>query len=110
MAYKSHGSVYMDIAAFKRAGHDYLAYFVFLYPKILILYSRVYSLGMAYESHGSVYMDIAAFKRAGHDYPKLQPAKGRATEAEMEESEGSHKAMAGEKQSKGDFSLWKASI
>ena len=40
-------------------------------------------------------MDIASFKRAGHDYPKLQPAKGRATEAEMEESEGRAYALFG---------------
>lgn len=78
-------------------------------PEIVAFIERIVERGLAYESNGSVYMDLAAFKRAGHDYPKLQPSKGKATEAEMEESEGSHKAAAGEKRSAGDFALWKAS-
>ena len=66
--------------------------------------------GLAYESNGSVYMDIAAYRAAGHDYPKLEPSKGKATAAEMAESEGTlHTAAAGEKRSASDFALWKAS-
>ena len=42
-------------------------------------------------------------------YPKLEPSKAKATEAEMEESEGAHTAEAGEKRGKGDFALWKRS-
>ena len=45
-----------------------------------------------------------------HDYPKLEPSKGNATQAEMEESEGSlHVAEAGEKRNAADFALWKKS-
>ena len=47
---------------------------------------------------------------ARHDYPKLEPSKGKATQAEMEESEGSlHVAEAGEKRNAADFALWKKS-
>ena len=78
-------------------------------PQIVTFVEAIVAKGLAYESNGSVYMDIAAFKAAGHHYPKLEPSKGRATEAEMAESEGTHKAMSGEKRSAGDFALWKAS-
>jgi len=55
-------------------------------------------------------MDLAKFRQMGHDYPKLEPSKGKATEAEMAESEGTlHKAAAGEKRFAGDFALWKKS-
>jgi cysteinyl-tRNA synthetase len=65
--------------------------------------------GMAYESNGSVYMDIGALRGGAHDYPKLEPSKGKATQAEMEESEGAHTAEAGEKRNPADFALWKKS-
>ena len=78
-------------------------------PQIVAFIQTIVGRGFAYESNGSVYMDIAAFKAAGFAYPKLEPSKGKATEAEMEESEGAHKAAAGEKRSKSDFALWKAS-
>jgi cysteinyl-tRNA synthetase len=78
-------------------------------PEIVSFISGIVARGLAYESGGSIYMDLAAFRRAGHAYPKLQPSKGVATAAEMEESEGSHTAAVGEKKGAGDFALWKAS-
>jgi len=78
-------------------------------PQIVEFVQAIVAKGMAYASNGSVYMDIGAFKAAGHHYPKLEPSKGKATEAEMAESEGSHTAVAGEKRSASDFALWKAS-
>merc|ERR1719380_584867 len=77
--------------------------------KIVTFVETIIGKGLAYESNGSVYMDIGAFRAAGHDYPKLEPSKGKATEAEMAESEGTHKAAAGEKRSASDFALWKRS-
>ena len=59
--------------------------------------AAIIAKGLAYESNGSVYMDIGKFRQRGHAYPKLEPSKGKATEAEMAESEGMHKAAAGEK-------------
>ena len=54
-------------------------------------------------------MDVSKF-RCGHDYPKLEPSKGKATQAEMEESEGAlFSAEAGEKRNPADFALWKKS-
>lgn len=57
-------------------------------PQIVDFVDRIVKKGLAYESNGSVYMDIASFRKAGHFYPKLDPAKGKATAAEMAESEG----------------------
>jgi len=69
--------------------------------------------GFAYESNGSVYMDIGRLRGAGggtaHDYPKLEPSKGKATAAEMAESEGTFVAEQGEKRDDADFALWKKS-
>lgn len=78
-------------------------------PQIVEFIKAIVDKGLAYESNGSVYMDICAFRAAGHEYPKLEPSKAKATEAEMEESEGAHTAEAGEKRGKGDFALWKRS-
>ena len=64
--------------------------------------------GLAYASNGSVYMDISKM-RGGHAYPKLEPSKGKATEAEMAESEGTFTAEAGEKRNATDFAVWKKS-
>ena len=80
-------------------------------PKIVSFVEKIIAKGLAYASNGSVYMDIGKFRAAGHDYPKLEPSKGKATEAEMAESEGalSTPAAAGEKKSASDFALWKLS-
>ena len=55
------------------------------YNPIVDFVAAIVEKGHAYESNGSVYMDISKF-RCGHDYPKLEPSKGKATQAEMEES------------------------
>ena len=78
-------------------------------PQIVAFVEEIVRKGLAYESNGSVYMDIAAFRAAGHSYPKLDPSKGKATAAEMAESEGTHKAADGEKRDTADFALWKKS-
>ena len=79
-------------------------------PKIVEFVKTIIDKGLAYESNGSVYMDIASFRKAGHEYPKLEPSKGKATAAEMAESEGAlFKAEAAEKRNATDFALWKKS-
>ena len=79
-------------------------------PKIVDFVKTIIDKGLAYESNGSVYMDIASFRKAGHEYPKLEPSKGKATAAEMAESEGAlFKAEAAEKRNATDFALWKKS-
>ena len=79
-------------------------------PQIVEFVEAIVAKGLAYESNGSIYMDIGAFRRAGHSYPKLEPSKGKASAAEMEESEGQlSKAAAGEKRDSSDFALWKKS-
>ena len=52
-------------------------------PEIIEYIEQIMSNGYCYESNGSVYMDIGAFRSAGHDYPKLEPSKGKATEADL---------------------------
>lgn len=52
---------------------------------------------------------LCRFRQAGHHYPKLEPSKGKATAAEMAESEGAHTAEGGEKRNDSDFALWKKS-
>jgi len=76
---------------------------------IVAYVKQIVDKGFAYESNGSVYMDIGKFRGAEFDYPKLEPSKGKATAAEMEESEGAHTAGAGEKRNAADFALWKKS-
>ena len=80
-----------------------------VYNPIVDYVAAIVEKGHAYESNGSVYMDVSKF-RCGHDYPKLEPSKGKATQAEMEESEGAlFSAEAGEKRNPADFALWKKS-
>ena len=63
-------------------------------PKIVEFVKTIIDKGLAYESNGSVYMDISKMRACGHAYPKLEPSKGKATEAEMAESEGTFTAEA----------------
>jgi len=98
-----------DMAALNIRQPDCLSRVTEYVPKIVTFVEAIIAKGLAYESNGSVYMDIAAFKTAGHAYPKLEPSKGKATEAEMAESEGTFKAGDGEKRSASDFALWKKS-
>jgi len=67
--------------------------------------------GFAYESNGSVYFNVEAFdKDEKHNYAKLEPKSKQNTEL-LAEGEGvlTSEAAAGEKRSKSDFALWKAS-
>jgi len=66
-------------------------------PEIIRFIENLESKGMAYESNGSVYFDLANYREA-FQYNLLRPD---TTNEEEEES--------GEKKSRGDFVLWKAS-
>ena len=78
-------------------------------PQIVTFVEQLVAKGLAYASNGSVYMDISKMRACGHAYPKLEPSKGKATEAEMAESEGTFTAEAGEKRNATDFAVWKKS-
>uniref|UniRef100_A0A7S0LM51 cysteine--tRNA ligase n=1 Tax=Coccolithus braarudii TaxID=221442 RepID=A0A7S0LM51_9EUKA len=98
-----------DMAALNIRSVDVLSRVTEYVPQVIDFIRVIVDKGLAYESNGSVYMDIGACRSKGHVYPKLEPSKAKATQAEMEESEGAHKADDDEKRGKGDFALWKKS-
>lgn len=70
-------------------------------PEIIAFIEKIIANGYAYASNGSVYFDIKTYE-SKFKYGKLK----RVKDAETEEEENNER---GEKKSKEDFALWKAS-
>ncbi|KAI5172998.1 cysteinyl-tRNA synthetase [Nematocida sp. LUAm3] len=99
--FQSMGDLGVSLPTYTTRVSDYI-------QEIVLFIEKIEKEGYAYESGGSVYFDVRKH-REKRKYPLMMCASQSKEEQQELLEEGEGKLMEGEKKSKEDFVLWKAS-